>query len=182
MLDLEPKGAIEGLDESRVQDLPPDLVRQRARLRAQALNNLGRSAEALATIEKDASPEADLLRLGIHWGRNQWRQAATVFGRLFGNADGERLDRGQGRLVLQLAIALVLSEQSAALDRLRARFGKAMMRGPNAEAFEAIAGRDPGKAPDYKALAKRAGDLATFEAFVTSYRNHLKASRLSAVN
>ena len=68
------------------------------------------------------------------------------------------------------------------LASLRNRFDKAMAATKYAEAFRAIVGVDVGVVPDFKELVRKTGDLEDFQTFLTSYRDKVQSSALSAIN
>jgi hypothetical protein len=82
--------------------------------------------------------------------------------------------------MLRWAIAASLAGDDAAVARLRADFGGPMAKTAQAAPFRAVVGRGGGDAaPDYPTLARQAGDVGAFEAFLQNYRDRLRSSALS---
>ena len=182
LLDLKPEQAVDALDKSRVDGISADLQRRRSHMRARALSLLSRAPQALAALDGDNGRDAELIRVSIHWRKKAWGDAARAIGRVLKDAKPKDLGEADLRLVLQWSVALALDQNWRKLRDLRTRFGQIMEGSPQAEAFKAIVGGDADQVPDYKTLAKTAGDLGSFEAFMSSYREQVKAARPTAIN
>lgn len=182
LLDRKPDAAIKALDDSVVQALPADVAAERARLRARALFELERPDEALRLISNDMTRDADLLRAEITWKTARWREATDVFSRLVGDGDAAAVDERRGQLVLNLAVSLALAGDSTRLGQVRQRFGAAMDRTQFREAFRLITNPSEGALNDYSKLSARFQEIDRFQAFMTSYRDKLKTTLLSAIN
>lgn len=180
LLDVNAKLALKALDASEAGGLPAGLQQRRRLLRARALNGLGRPTQALALLQGDASTDAGLLRLEVHWSRNDWPKVGAVIEGLLRDIGPDNLDKAEIRLILQWAVALALSNDSKGMTALRRRFAAAMRSGPYAAAFEAIGGQRAINAGDFRTLVRKSGDPAKFEAFMTAYRKQARESRLSA--
>ena len=182
LLDQKPAAAIEALDKSKVDGLATEVQMQRSHLRARALSQLGRAPQALAAIKGDDSRDAELIRVSVHWRKNAWKEASQAIDRILKDVTPAALTESDLRLVLQWSVALALAQDAGSMDAVRRRFSKAMEGSPHAEAFKAIVGRGATDIPDYKTLAKTAGDLSSFESFMSSYRQQVRAARPGAIN
>ncbi|MBL8690608.1 MAG: tetratricopeptide repeat protein [Rhodospirillaceae bacterium] len=182
LLDRKPDAAIKALDNSAVQALPADVAAERTRLRSRALFELERPDEALRLISNDMTRDADLLRAEITWKTARWREASDVFGRLVGDGDAAAVDERRGQLVLNLAVSLALAGDSTRLGQVRQRFAPAMDRTQFREAFRLITNPSEGALNDYSKLSARFQEIDRFQAFMTSYRDKLKTTLLSAIN
>ena len=182
LLDRKPDRALDALRNGATRDLPVALATQRRHLEAQILGELKRPADAIAVLAADRSLRADELRVGIHLRDKNWDQVAACLRRLTSRRSITNDDEDGVRWVLLWAIALSMENDSDGLARLRTRFGTVMAGTRHAKAFRAIVGRDNEDVSDYRALAKQVGDLDTFKAFMTSYRERLKTSPLSTIN
>lgn len=182
LLDRKPDAAIKALDDSAVQSLPGDVAAERARLRSRALFELERPDEALRLIASDMSRDADLLRAEITWKTAKWKEASEVFGRLVGDGDAGTVDERRGQLVLNWAVSLALAGDATQLGQVRQRFAPSMDRTQFREAFRLITNPSEGALNDYSKLSARFQEIDRFQAFMTSYRDKLKTTLLSAIN
>lgn len=182
LLDRKPDAAIKALDDSAVQALPADVAAERARFRARALFELERPDEALRLIASDTTRDADLLRAEITWKTAKWKEATDVFRRLVGEGDAATVDERRGQLVLNWAVSLALAGDSTQLGQVRQRFAPAMDRTQFREAFRLITNPSEGALNDYSKLSARFQEIDRFQAFMTSYRDKLKTTLLSAIN
>jgi len=184
LLDKKPAAAIEALRGSDTSSMPAELARQRRRLRARALANIGQTGNALVLLGPDRSHEAELLRADIHWKASNWKEAAAAYGRLAGRipAEAGALDEVQSRTVLAWAVTLALAGDGPGLKTLRARFGKAMAGGPYRATFQVIANEIEAGVPNYRKIAERVSEVDAYQAFMTVYRKRIAAGGLKAVN
>jgi tetratricopeptide (TPR) repeat protein len=175
LLDRKAQAAIEALDASEVPGMTEDMRRERARLAARALADLGRAPEALARLEGDPAPDADLLRAEIALRTRAWAPAAQALERLVGNppTGTTPIEDNRARQTLHLAVALALASDDAGTARLRERFGPAMGRSPYAEVFRVLTADKAGATPDIASIAARVSSLAPFESFLSGYRQRL---------
>ena len=174
LLDRRPEAALEALDISLVDAVSDGVALERRLLEARARAELGEVDAALAVIAEDGSFEADQLRAEILWRAREWQRAAPVFTRLIGGAPAaqETLDQQRSRFVLNLAVALSLGGDRAALARLREDFGPAMQRTDFAYDFRVIAADDSDPA-DFNSALARVAAVDDFQAFLDNYRARL---------
>jgi tetratricopeptide (TPR) repeat protein len=174
LLDGKPAEATAALDRSEVEGIAPALASERRVLRARALADLGRFAEAAALLGDDRSPPAELLRIDVAWRGGRWAEAAEALGRAAGPppADGTALTRERSQLVLNRAIALALAGDGAGLARLRAEYGPAMAAGPDADGFRLLTrpGGQGGAALDAATIRSRVAEVDVFRNFLAGYR------------
>jgi tetratricopeptide (TPR) repeat protein len=174
LLDRKPQQALDAIDASEPAQ-SPELQRERARLAARALADLGRPDEALARMNGDTGADADLLRAEIAMRTRAWPAAAQAFDRLVGDppSGNAQLPDNRARQALHLAVALALAGDDAGTARLRDRFGPAMSRSPYAEVFRVLTADKAGATPDIASIAARVSSLAPFESFMQGYRQRL---------
>jgi hypothetical protein len=104
----------------------------------------------------------------IHWQQKQWPEAARAIAALLADAKPEGLSAEQAEYLQNLAVALTLADDRAALAEVRQRFGAAMAETPNAAAFQLLTTElDAADAGD---LAAQIAGVATLDAFLTDYR------------
>jgi tetratricopeptide (TPR) repeat protein len=184
LLDRQPNTALEALDESVAPGLDPKLALQRKRLRARSVFELGDSETALKLIKSDNDRDADLLRADIFWRTRDWVNAGKVFERLIGNAgrDGRRINDLSAALILNWVVALSMSEQVDALNKVRQIYSTQMDMTEYRDAFRLITNKTEGDMQDFRTLTERFKEIGRFQAFLTSYREKLKTKLLSEMN
>lgn len=180
--DINPTGALKALKQSQAEGLSQELERERLFTRAKALTKLRRGKKALAALSGLTDRDAEFARLDVHWRMNDWTEAANVIARLIGDTEPAKLNEDEHALVLRWAIALAIAGKVGELEALRGRYAEAMFNGQQASAFRAVAGRGTTEAPDYRTLVRQAGELDTFEKFMSSYRAGKNASPAKAIN
>ena len=166
LTDRNPAQAIEALRKSRVPKMPERPAARRRLLEVRSLADLGKTDEALKMLAIVNSADADKLRAAILWRNKRWPEAARVLARLTGGADADNLDEESAALLLRRAVALALDNDREGLDYLRGRFGDAMAKSKRAADFHAVIGKKPLETEDFAALARRAGELDVFTAFL----------------
>ncbi len=186
LLDRKPEAALAALAMSAVETLPEALARQRAHLEARSLAETGRSDDALALLEADASLDAELIRADIHWRTRDWPAAAQALNRvarLTGALPGHSLDEAQARYLLNRAVALTLGGDGRALKRLSERYGQAMNATSYRDAFRLIADAGPKSLTDLnRAVTSRVEDAENFQTFLAAYQDRVRKGGLSAIN
>ena len=184
LLDRQPNTALEALDESVAPGLDPKLALQRKRLRARSVFELGDSETALKLIKSDNDRDADLLRADIFWRTRDWVSAGKVFERLIGNAgqDGRRINDLSAALILNWVVALSMSEQVDALNKVRQIYSTQMDMTEYRDAFRLITNKTEGDTQDFRTLTERFKEIGRFQAFLTTYREKLKTKLLSEMN
>jgi hypothetical protein len=185
LLDHRPDAALKALDMPLGADPAPELARQRQQLRARALVDLDRPAEALTALGNDQSRDADRLRADVYWKTKSWRDAARVFERLVEvPEDGQKLAKKDAQIVLNWAAALTLSGDQAGLARLRDRLGAAMAASSYADAFRLIASDDGAAAAtdDPRERARRLADIGELKSFAAELRKSLNGDGAAALN
>lgn len=184
LLDRNPDAAMKSLQITNAQNLPPALQQERRLLEARALGDLERFPEALNLLGQDQSPDALALRAELHWRAKDWVAFARVATLLLGNraADPSPLLADERKLVLQLAVAHALSNDTAALDVLRRSYEPRLRDTPDAETFNAVVTSVSRNAGDPRQLAATIAQVGQYEAFMSRYRERVAKGGLSAIN
>lgn len=183
ILNLDFEEAMDALLETQADGLPEELATQRRHFMARAMMGAEEPEDALALLEEDESVDADLLRTEIYWRGNDWRNAAKTFRRMiraFGAKPRQPLDFKQGRYVLNLAIALTLSDNDQGLGRVKRDYGEAMEGTQFSEAFRLIASPQARGLVDVRSIAEKVSDVEGFQDFMTAYRERLGIKKLSS--
>jgi hypothetical protein len=174
LLDDRPADALAALDRSQAPFEDAALADERRLLRARALSERADDEAALALLQGDDSELAEAARLDIAWRSQNWPLAAEVLGERVGAPppDGEPLDEARAGQVLNLAIALAMSDDRAALDRLEREFGESMAGTPQAETFALVTRPTTGSGPlaGLAAVRRQVAEVDLFEDFLETYR------------
>jgi hypothetical protein len=181
LLARRPEAGLEALDVSEVEEIGGDLKLQRRQLRARAYSDLGRTGEALQLLDGDDSLDAEHLRADIHWRQREWPQAVDTFSKLIPLLPPRRpLEENESQLVVNLAVALMLSGQAVELEDLDRRYGAAMAKGPHAETFRLLVG--DGEKRSVASIADELAKVDTVQDFMANYRERLRDGELSQMN
>ncbi|MBR0550918.1 hypothetical protein [Stakelama marina] len=159
----EPDEALHAIRDTDGNVYPDDMRWSRNRVEAVALNQLGRTEEALATLE--GVPDGDAIRDEIEWRRRNWKALAEG-GEITLPKAGKLSDVSQA-IILRRAVALAMLGRESGLAGLRDRYGKAFAGLSTAPAFDLLTGPLDALNPDTVAgamaaipTASPAGDIA----------------------
>ncbi|WP_193371071.1 hypothetical protein [Pelagibius marinus] len=181
LLDRNPEAALDALQISEAEDIGDKLKKQRRQLRARGLSDLERTDEALKLLEGDNSLDAENLRADIHWRQRQWPSAVTSLAKLIPLLPPRRpMAEEESQLVVNLAVALMLSDQAVELEDLNRRYGAAMAKGPHADTFKLLVG--DGEKVAITSIADELGKVSEAQDFMTNYRERLRQGNLSQLN
>lgn len=183
LLDNDPAGARQALQDSITADMTPALVEQRQRLEARALADLGEYPGAFAAIQGDDGAEARRLRAEFNWAQEKWGDAATAYRRVIEpvmNRPDARVDDVTAREALKAAVAAVLAGNDELRRELRQKLGSRMAETTVAGAFRFVT--DPiarAESADFRAALSQVG---SYESFLAAYRQQVATQRLSTIN
>ncbi|MCH7555206.1 MAG: hypothetical protein IIC08_04335, partial [Proteobacteria bacterium] len=178
-----PNGAIRALRRSRLKNMPDDLLIQRRHIRVRALADLGRHEDAMKRLVGDNSADAELLRADVAWRAGNWREVAEATERLLELTPLKRpLSSFASRHLLRYAVALALADDQAGLERLNRLYTAVMRDDPNRQAFDVITSDTGSRTASFSELPNAVARVASFEAFMSSYRERVKNDSLSAIN
>ncbi|MDB5359966.1 MAG: hypothetical protein JWO51_1263 [Rhodospirillales bacterium] len=182
LLDRRADDAIAALDLPVTVDLPPELVAQRLELRARALAEQGKAADALKLLAGDESADADRLRVDIYWKTQNWAAVVPVLKRGLNPPEAGKLDEDAARTALKIATAMVLGKDRMGLAALQKQYGAAMERSALKDDFRVVAGNSSSTSGDFKSLADRVAQISDLQGFMTTYRQRLATKQLSKIN
>ncbi len=183
LMDNRPEPALRALDASAVESPPESLAEQRRHLRARALADLGRKGEALQLIARDTSLDAKLLRADILWRAGDWAKAATATEDVLAMTPIETpLSPFASRHILRQAVALALDHDRTGLDRVRERYADLMKNVADRYAFDLVTSPADGENLSFRRLPAALAQVASFEAFMASYRDRVQDRLLSTIN
>ena len=172
LMDGKPLMALEAIEGTYLPELPRDLRRARALLRARALSDLSRTDLALETIDGETGPDVVRLRADILWSARRWREAGEAHEALLGDVwrSGKALDDAARADVIRAAIAYDLAAEPIGLERLKAKFSDAMAESADARTFALLTSADATKKPGFREIAQKATSAETLAAFLAEYR------------
>ncbi len=172
LMDGKPLQALEAIDATHLPELPADLRRARALVRARALSDLSRTDLALETIEDESGPDVARLRADILWAARRWRGAGEAHEALLGEVwrGTKPLDEAARADVIRAGIAYDLADERLGLERLKAKFAGLMAESADARSFALITGADATRQPGFREIAQRASKAETLGAFLAEYR------------
>ena len=112
-------------------------------LKARALSDLNRHGDALAILNiiPDAGAEVLRLKADTAWRAGEWAQAATSFADVLNNetvGDALSISKEHQAIILNRAIALSLSGDTAGLAALREEYSPEMASSPLYQSFQII--------------------------------------------
>ncbi|WP_299616709.1 hypothetical protein [Pelagibius sp.] len=181
LLDRNPEGSLAALDLSAVDEVDRGLGMQRRQLRARAFSDLNRPEDALELLEGDDSLDAETLRADIHWRLRQWPEAVDSLSQLVPLLPPRRpMTLEESQLVVNLAVALMLSEKAVELEDLNRRYGAAMAKGPHGDTFTLLVG--DGEKSAITTIADELSKVVKAQDFMANYRERLKDGELSQFN
>jgi len=172
LMEGKPLDALQTLDTTHLPELPDDLRRARALLRARALSDLSRTDLALETIEGETGADAERLRADILWAARRWREAGEAHEAILGEAwrSGQPLDDAARADVIRAGIAYGLARETLGLERLKAKFAGPMAESADARSFALLTRADAPRNPAFREIAQRATTAETLAAFLAEYR------------
>lgn len=164
--------ALATLDATHLPELPEDVRRARALLRARALSDLSRTDLALETVEGETGADAERLRADILWAARRWREAGEAHEAMLGPAwrSGRPLDDAARGDVIRAGIAYGLAGESLGLERLKAKFSGLMAESADARTFAMLTRPDAARNPAFREAALKATKAETLAAFLAEYR------------
>lgn len=180
LLDRKPEKALNAIRTTRQARLPDAMIAERRLVEARALTDLNQTDQAIDVLADDESPAARHLRADIYWAAQRWAEAGKVAEDMVGDrwsspaalADGERQD------VLRAAVAYVLANDRAGIERIRVRFGPKMADSKDARSFAVVVGETNPSSPDMRAMVRQVASADSLDAFL----KELKSRSTSAVN
>jgi len=148
LMDRKPEQALQAINASRITTLPTTLNTERRMVEARALMGLGRLDQALETIERDPSRDANDLRAEVVWKQKDWPVAGSLFEKSLGDRwkqTGALSTEEEGKL-LRAGVAFSLAGDDVALARLQQRYNGFYEQSRNPEALRvALSGVQSGR-------------------------------------
>ncbi len=171
LLDNRPNDAISILQRSGRDGISQNLQEERQLLRARALSQLDMVEEAVRALDGMNTRNAVRLRADIYWRDGQWKNAAAGLMRLIPPPSVETLSPEEAGYVLNVAVALKLADERAAMNQLRDNYMDFMRETTLANSF-ALVTRSAGRTTlsDRDTMLRIAGEVDIFKGFLDNYR------------
>lgn len=180
LTDQKPDRALAALRATRQNLLPEALAERRMLLEARALTDLKQFDHALDLIEGKEGQLFDRLRADTLWSGGRWAEAGPAIEVALG--EGWKSEEAPGAemrlLVMRGAIAYSLAEDEEGLARLRIKYGEAMSRSADANAFAVVTEPIAKQGVEFRDMASRIASVDTLDRFIAS----LKIDETVAVN
>lgn len=130
----QPVRALAAVRDTEANAYPDDMLWARHRVEAVALDQLGRTNEALAVLQD--VPDGAAIQGELSWRRHDWKALAAATPPVLAGTT-MMTDVVQAR-ILRLAVALAMLGRETDLADLRVRYAAAFARLPTAAAFAAL--------------------------------------------
>lgn len=179
LLNREPARALEALQKSREEDVPPALSLERNRIAAQALIDLNRIDQALTMVEGDYSADAENVRLEAYWTKEDWAYVIDIIELMLRKRQdlNAPFTEREGQRLLQLALAYIFVGEFDQLKYLRDAYAPLMDGNPYKEEFLFLTqDRIPTSSENFNKVIDGIGAI---ESFMDSYRERLEAGTIS---
>lgn len=172
LMNRKPGRALNVLHDTRIANLPVDLVRSRLILEARALSELQRPDIALEMVAAYSGEDIDRLRADILWAASRWQSAGEALELMLGDAwsKDEKLDEHERQDVMRTAIAYALAEDALGLDRLRQKYAAKMLATPDQHSFNVVTAPTGLRGEEFHAIAKTVSLTDTLKGFLEDYR------------
>ncbi len=131
----KPQRALSAIRDTEQNSYPDEMLWARHRVEAVALDQLGRTNEALAVLQD--VPDGEAISSELNWRRQDWKAVAQDSPGI--EAKGAMTEVAQAK-ILRRAVALAMLGREADLERLRNQYGRAFAKLPTASAFDALTG------------------------------------------
>lgn len=182
LLNHDPENALKALEDSVYGDIPQHLLLWRDRLLAQSYSELGKYDKALKMVQNDLSPDAEQIRIGVHWQRKDWNNVINSVEALLKIREhvNKPLTLEESDAVLRLALAYIFEDNRVQLQYLRDYFEPLMANNPYQPLFNFITSKDVAPTPhNFDAVIH---SIAQTRSFLENYRARIHTAGLSSVS
>ncbi len=169
LLSGEADKALSTLQVTYFIDLPKKVSQRRDLIIARAYIQKKNYKRALKTIRRNKSREAQILRVEMFWKTQDWKNAAKYLKILIGRPK-KPLDNESRELIVNLAVALALSDNEKGLNQLHKTYSKHMKDGYLSSDFQALTSPKR-ELKDFNEFIKRYDTINKFEKFIEKYHD-----------
>jgi tetratricopeptide (TPR) repeat protein len=171
LMDHKPQSAVDLLHGSQISGLPDADNHERMILEARAFAALKQWDNALDLIAVDDQPDTRRLRADIYWESGNWEVAGQKAEELLGAGwnDPAPLADNDRVLVLRMAVAYSLADDSDSLDRLRQHFMAKMQNTSDGQAFNVLSQQIDMHGMAFRDAAAKIASVDTLQAFMKDF-------------
>jgi len=167
----QPEKALSALNQTRMDNLPPTLDRERRILEARALVDADRQDLALDLLSHVDGRDADLIKVDGYWKAKNYAAASGLIENIY-SADPAAVLSDDARMnIIKAAVGLVLANDTLGLTRLRDKFSGRLAQSSEWPMFDYLT--SPNVSPvgmEFKAAAKAVSGIDSITAFLSAYR------------
>jgi tetratricopeptide (TPR) repeat protein len=172
----DPEEALRVLHDTRLENLPASLDRQRRVIEARALIDAGRNELAIDLLAEVEGRDADLLRVDAHWQGRRYREAGELLELIYApESPGDALSHPARMSIVKAAVGYVLADDQIGLSRIRVKFGELMANSPEWPIFQLVTGEVSSSSVEFRDVAREVANLDTLSAFLNIYRERYEA-------
>ncbi len=176
----EPEKALNILDATENDQLPPTIIAHRRIIRAKALSAIGAADDALELLQEDYSKNGIMMKSEIYWNNGQWAEAADTIKYLIEKPQkGQPLNPEQMQLILDWATALKKAGRETVIVRLKNTFEPFFKATPFESAFNVLTDTLEENKIDLKNIDETINNISAFSNFAKIYSQTLQNSTLS---
>lgn len=179
IMNAQPSIAIDAIDYSEIQGIPPELIERRKLLKSQALLELGRYDEAISNIEELKSREARNLEAQILWKAKRWDDLISKFEPELNNREDPTkvLDQSEMRDLMRIVVSYVFKNDNKSLSRLNSQYNSLIPDENFKKQLEFLAGgTETIHQENLESLAK---SISNFKTFMDSVKTEVSNKSLS---
>lgn len=172
LMDQKPGHALAALRATKQNLLPEELAQRRILLEARALAGEKQYDHALDLLDGRKDERSAKLRADIYWEAGRWPEAGASIEKLLGVRwkEDQMLDGEIRLLIMRGAIAYSLAGDEEGLSRLRTKFGEAMSRSPDADAFAVVSEPIVEQSVAFREMTSRIASVDTLDRFLASLK------------
>ena len=184
ILDRQYDKAMDALRESRWRALAKEVLNERKYLRARAHLGLKQYEDVIRLLKTDDSVVAETLRADVYWETSEWGEAADSFAAILDARPQKQrpLSTREQQQVMQMTVALALSDQRDRIATMREQYKALMESTPEAAAFDVITNDVDRSSTSFRTVASKIAQVGTLETFMARYRDSLEEGGVGELN
>lgn len=180
LFNQNPQNALDILERTDSDMLPPNILAHRRIIRAKALSALGQTDEALELLGDDYSKNGIMMKSEIYWNNKHWDKAADTIKYLIEKPKkDEKLSNEQLQLVLDWITALKKSGKNTVIVRIKNTFEPFFKDTAYYSVFNVLTDTIEDNKIDMKNIDETINNISAFSNFARIYSQSLQNSSLS---
>lgn len=181
LLNRQPAQAIEALHLSDYEDITEELSLERLHLKAKALIDMDKGAEAIELLSEDDTLMADKLRLDMYWNKRDWIQVKALLALQMDTHRNNKkpLTPEEYDQLLRLVTANIMLRDISHLKTLNQKYSALAPKGSHLAALLSMGAKDPSQINIHE--LENSVQIEKMEEFLDSYRHAAKRSQLMEV-